>query len=178
MFYKILVNFLKIEFLMENTGVELTKMVKIFVLSQNLLWNIFWQNYLFHSSKETFQQILRYFLESWFFTEKSTDADLRKMVKFCTVSKCAKTYFYLLTKSEGYSFGVVRASVRLSVRPSVHPSVRTFCLSGTISQYLLVRFNSFVVQMISTMDSWYPISLVKIEPVTLELLPLFKYRQL
>ena len=57
-------------------------------------------------------------------------------------------------------------------------SVRTFCLSGTISQYLLVRFNSFLVQMISTMNSRYPISLVKIDPLTLELLPLFKYRQL
>ena len=64
-----------------------------------------------------------------------------------------------------------------SVRPSI-PSVRTFCLSGTISQYLLVRFNSFLVQMISTMDSRYPISLVKVNPLTLELLPLFKYRQL
>ena len=85
------------------------------------------------------------------------------------------------TKSEGYSFGIVRASVRLSVhsvRPSFRPSVRTFCLAGTISQYLLVRFNSFLVQMISTMVSWYPISLVKIDPLTLELLPLFKYRQL
>ena len=37
-----------------------------------------------------------------------------------------------------------------SVRPSVLPSVHTFCLSGTISQYLLVRFDSFLVQMIST----------------------------
>ena len=69
---------------------------------------------------------------------------------------------------------VLASSVRLSVRPSVH----TFCLSGTISQYLLVRFNSFLVQMISTMNSRYPISLVKIDPLTLELLPLFKYRQL
>ena len=57
--------------------------------------------------------------------------------------------YYPPTKSEGYSFGVVRASVRLSVRPSI-PSVRP---SGTISQYLLVRFDSFLVQMISTMDS-------------------------
>ena len=65
-----------------------------------------------------------------------------------------------------------------SVRPSIRLSVRTFCLSGTISQYLLVRFNSFLVQMISTMNSRYPISLVKIDPLTLELLPLFKYRQL
>ena len=57
-------------------------------------------------------------------------------------------------------------------------SVRTFCLSGTISQYLLVRFDSFLVQMISAMNSRYPISLVKIDPFTLELLPLFKYWQL
>ena len=53
-----------------------------------------------------------------------------------------------------------------SVRPFL-PSVRTFFLSGTISQYLLVRFDSFLVQMISTMDSRYPISLVKIDPLTL-----------
>ena len=85
--------------------------------------------------------------------------------------------YYSPTKSEGYSFGVVRASVH-SVRPSVRPSVHPFCLSGTISQYLLVRFDSFLVQMISTMNSRYPISLVKIDPLTLELLPLFKYRQL
>ena len=69
--------------------------------------------------------------------------------------------YYPPTKSEGYSFGLVR------------PSVHTFCLSGTISQYLLVRFDSFLVQMISTMDSRYPISLVKIDSLTLELLPLF-----
>ena len=43
---------------------------------------------------------------------------------------------YPPTKSEGYSFGVICASVRPSI-----PSVRTFCLCGTISQYLLVRFN-------------------------------------
>ena len=62
---------------------------------------------------------------------------------------------------------IVLASSIHSVRPS-----------RTISQYLLVRFNSFLVQMISTMVSRYPISLVKIDPLTLELLPLFKYRQL
>ena len=59
-----------------------------------------------------------------------------------------------------------------SVHPSI-PSVHTFCLSGTISQYLLVRFDSFLVQMISTMDSRHPVSLVKIDLLTLELLPLF-----
>ena len=52
------------------------------------------------------------------------------------------------TKLEGYSFGVV------------HPSIHTFCQSGTISPYLFVRYDSFLVQMISTKDSRYPISLV------------------
>ena len=67
------------------------------------------------------------------------------------------------------------------MRRSVHsicPSVSTFCLSGTISQYLLVRFYSFLVQMISIINSRYPISLVKIDLLTLELLPLFKYSQI
>ena len=50
----------------------------------------------------------------------------------------------------------------LSVRP-FGPS--TLSSSGTISQYLLVRFDSFLVPMISTMDSRYPISLVKIDPL-------------
>ena len=49
---------------------------------------------------------------------------------------------------------------------SVRPSIYTFCPSETISQYLLVRFDSFLVQMISCMDSPYPISLVKIDPST------------
>ena len=80
--------------------------------------------------------------------------------------------FYPPTKSEGYSFGVVHPSVH-SVRPSFCPSIHTFCLFGTISQYLLVRFNSLLVQIISTMNSRYPISLVKIDPLTLVLLPLF-----
>ena len=62
---------------------------------------------------------------------------------------------YPPTKSEGYSFGVVRPSI---------PSVRTFCLSRTKSQYLLVRYDSFLVQMISTMDSRYPISWSKSTP--------------
>ena len=73
-----------------------------------------------------------------------------------------------LTKSEGYSFGVVRASVRLSI-----PSIHTFCPSGTISQYILIRFDLFLVHMIRIMYLRYPISLVKIDRLTLELLPLF-----
>ena len=64
----------------------------------------------------------------------------QKFFTFCS--------YYPPTKSDGYSFGVV------------HASVRPFCPSGFISQYLLVRFDSFLVQMIITMDSQYPISLV------------------
>ena len=39
---------------------------------------IFWLNYLFHSSKETFLQYFRQFLENWIFEGKSTGADLSK----------------------------------------------------------------------------------------------------
>ena len=82
---------------------------------------------------------------------------------------------YPPTKSEGYSFGVVRACVRPSSIPSVRPHVLSARnhISVPIGQ-----INSFLVRMISTMDSRYPISLVKIDPLTLELLPLFWYRQL
>ena len=69
------------------------------------------------------------------------------------------------------SFGVVRASIR-PFDPSVHPFVPKFCPPIAISQYLFVRFDSFSVQIISTMDSQYPISFVRIDRLTLELLPL------
>ena len=68
--------------------------------------------------------------------------------------------------------------IHVVLASSVRPSVHTFCLSGTIHQYLLGRFDSFLVQMISTMDSRYPLGLVKTNPLTLELLPLSWYRQL
>ena len=37
-----------------------------------------------------FLQTFRQFLENWIFDGKSTAADLTKMVKICTISKCAK----------------------------------------------------------------------------------------
>ena len=43
---------------------------------------IFWQNYLFHSSKEEFLNNFTRFLENWTFEGISTGADLTKMVKF------------------------------------------------------------------------------------------------
>ena len=47
-------------------------------------------------------------------------------------------------KVRGYSFGVVNPFC---------PYIRKFCPSGTISHYLLVRFDAFLAYMISTMDS-------------------------
>ena len=76
--------------------------------------------------------------------------------------------FITPTKSEGYSFGVVRASVR-----PFHPYVHTFCLYEILFQYLLVRFDSLLVLMISTIYSQYPTSFVDIDSLTLELLPFF-----
>ena len=54
----------------------------------------FWQNYLFHSSKEVFLHNFRQFSENWIFKGISTGADLTKMVKICIISIFAmKTFF-------------------------------------------------------------------------------------
>ena len=91
--------------------------------------------------------------------------------KVCSTPSHYKWGMFIIIPRQSRRVIVLAASVR-PFRPSVHS------LSGTISQYLLVRFDSFLVQMISTMDSRYPKSLVKIDPLTHELLPLFWYRQL
>ena len=59
-----------------------------------MLRKYFWQNSLFHSAKEVFLQTFRQFLENWIFDGKSTAGDLTKMVKICTISKCAKKIFF------------------------------------------------------------------------------------
>ena len=81
---------------------------------------------------------------------------------------CPGHTFYIIIPRQSRRDMVLASSITF-----VLPSVHTFCLSGTISQYLLVKFGSFLVQMISTMNSRYPLSCVKMDPVTLELLPLF-----
>ena len=55
---------------------------------------IFWQNYLFHSSKEVFLHNFTWFLENWIFEGISTGADLTKMVKICIILICAKKIFF------------------------------------------------------------------------------------
>ena len=84
--------FLENCFWLKSTAADLTKKVKILYYLK--MKNIFWQNSLFHSSKEVFLQTFRQFLENWIFDWKSTAADLTKMVKICTISKCAKKIFF------------------------------------------------------------------------------------
>ena len=55
---------------------------------------IFWQNYLFHSSKEVFLHNFRQFLENWIFEGISTGATLTKMVKICIILISAKKIFF------------------------------------------------------------------------------------
>ena len=55
---------------------------------------IFWQNYLFHSSKEEFLHNFRQFFENWIFEGISTGADLTKMVKICIILICAKKILF------------------------------------------------------------------------------------
>ena len=55
---------------------------------------IFWQNYLFHSSKEEFLHNFRQFLENWIFEGILTGADLTKMLKICIILICAKKILF------------------------------------------------------------------------------------
>ena len=61
----------------------------------NLCWeNIFWQNYLFHFSKEVFLHNFRQFLENWIFEGISTGAEITKMVKIFIILICAEKIFF------------------------------------------------------------------------------------
>ena len=53
----------------KSTGADLTKMVRILYSLKLGLENIFWQNYLFHSSKEAFLQNFNSFWEIEFLME-------------------------------------------------------------------------------------------------------------
>ena len=101
-FSTILGNFWKIEFLKEyRQGRTLQKWWKYVIICSNYLKLckeiIFWQNYLFHSSKEVFLHNFTQFLENWIFEGISTGADLTKMVKIWTISViCAYLFQYFL----------------------------------------------------------------------------------
>ena len=87
-------NLWKIEFLKEYRQAQILQKWWKKVLSQFVLRKYFWQNYLFHSSKEVFFHNFRQFLENWIFEGISTGADLTKMVKICIISICAKKIFF------------------------------------------------------------------------------------
>ena len=55
---------------------------------------MFWQNYLFHSSKEVFLHNFRHFLENWIFDRNSTGADLTKIEKILYYLNCGKKIFF------------------------------------------------------------------------------------
>ena len=69
-------------------------MVKILYYLKLCKEIIFWQNYLFHSSKEVFLHNFRQFSENWIFEGISTGADLTKMVKICIILICSKKIFF------------------------------------------------------------------------------------
>ena len=93
-FSTILRNFWKIEFLKEY------RQARTLQNGENLNYLklckeiIFWQNYLFHLSKEVFLHNFTQFLENWIFEGISTGADLTKMVKICINSISAKKIFF------------------------------------------------------------------------------------
>ena len=96
-FSTILGSFWKIEFLKEyrQARADLTKMVKNWIILNCAKKIFFFQNYLFHSSKEVFLHNFRQFLENWIFEGISTGADLTKMVKIWTILNCAKKIFFV-----------------------------------------------------------------------------------
>ena len=77
-----------------STGEDFTKMVNICIILNCAKKLFFWQNYLFHSSKEEFLHNFRQFSENLIFEGISTGADLTKMVNICIISTCAKKIFF------------------------------------------------------------------------------------
>ena len=72
------------------------KIVKILYYLKLCLENIFWLNYLFHSSKEVFLHNFRQFLENWNFDRNSTGADLTNIVKILYyLTLCFENIFWL-----------------------------------------------------------------------------------
>ena len=79
-----------------SSGADLTKMVKFLYYLKLWKENIFWLNYLFHSSKERFLQKIRQLLENWIFCWNSTGADLTKIVKILYYLKLWKEHIFAI----------------------------------------------------------------------------------
>ena len=85
-------------FCQNSTGADLTKIVKILYYLKLWKENIFWLNYLIHSSKERFLQKIMQFFENWIFCQNSTGATLTKIVKFLYYLKKIVVRIYFLAK--------------------------------------------------------------------------------
>ena len=75
------------------TGADLTKMVKICIILICAKKILFWQNYLFHSSKEVFLHNFTQFLENCIFEGISTGARLTKWWEFELSQFVLRKYF-------------------------------------------------------------------------------------
>ena len=96
LFYKILGSFWKIEFLMETRQTGPHKNGENFVLSQHML-RIFLGGKILCSThqKKCFYKILGSFLENWTFDQKSTRADLTKMLRILySLKMCLENIFW------------------------------------------------------------------------------------
>ena len=93
-FSAMLRNFWKIEFLKDIDRRGLYKNGEYLYYLKLCKEIIFWQNYLFHSSKEEFLHNFRQFSENWIFEGISTGASLIEMVKICIISIYAKKIFF------------------------------------------------------------------------------------
>ena len=93
-FSTILRNFWKIEFLKEYRQAQTLQNGENLNYIKLCKEIVFWQNFLFHSSKKEFLHNFRQFLENLIFEGISTGAILTKMVKICIISICAKKIFF------------------------------------------------------------------------------------
>ena len=76
-----------------STGADLTKMVKICIISICAKKIFFGKIICSTHQRKCFSTILQ-FLENWIFEGISTGADLTKMVKICIILICAKKIFF------------------------------------------------------------------------------------
>ena len=93
-FSTILGNFWKIDFLTKiSTGADLTKMVKICIISICAKKILFGKIICSTHHRKCFSKFKAIF-ENWIFNKISTGADLTKMVKICIFSICAKKILF------------------------------------------------------------------------------------
>ena len=76
-----------------STGADLTKMVKIYIISI-CAKKIFLAKLFVPLIKESVSPQCYAILENWIFEGISTGADLTKIVNICTILNCAKKFFF------------------------------------------------------------------------------------